>query len=294
VTKVILSARGLTKHYGDVKAVNGLDLEIFEGECFGLLGPNGAGKSTTIEMLEQVITPDSGDILFNNQPIDGSFSQLIGIQFQDTSLQDFLTVKDTLALFRALYIKPQSMDKLIEQCGLEDLLDRDNRKLSGGQRQRLLLALALINDPKLVFLDEPTTGLDPQARRNFWQLIEHQKELGKTILLTTHYMDEAQILCDRIAVVDKGVVIALGPPQLLLKQHLPGMMISLPQRAINQVDSFSFKVEAVGQEAIITTTEVDLVVRELLHHQVDITGLMIKAPTLEDLFLKLTGHNLRE
>lgn len=294
MANVILSAKNLVKQYPEVRAVNDLSFEVYQGECFGLLGPNGAGKSTTIEILENVIAADSGEVLYDAKPRDQSFAQQIGIQFQNTALQDFLTVSDTLSLFRALYDNPVPQQQLIDSCALEELLDRDNRKLSGGQRQRLLLALALINDPKLLFLDEPTTGLDPQARRNFWQLIEAQKALGKTILLTTHYMDEAEVLCDRIAIVDRGKIIALGSPGQLLAQHLPGMVINLPESAIIEPSAFDFEISHTENSIQIVTQNVDVVVAQLLEQRVAIEGLTIKAPTLEDLFIKLTGHALRE
>ncbi|NRA69934.1 MAG: ABC transporter ATP-binding protein [Gammaproteobacteria bacterium] len=290
----MLSVKNLVKQYPDILAVNNLSFDVYEGECFGLLGPNGAGKSTTIEILENVITADSGEVLYFGQPRDRSFSQHIGIQFQNTALQDFLTVRDTLKLFSALYHKPVPQQQLIESCALQELLDRDNRKLSGGQRQRLLLALALINNPALVFLDEPTTGLDPQARRNFWHLIEQQKSDGKTILLTTHYMDEAEVLCDRIAIVDRGQIVAMGSPSDLLAQHLPGTMIKLPKSAISDDDVFEFRVNQQKDFIEIMTENVDQVVSQLLAHSVNLDHLTIKAPTLEDLFIKLTGHGLRE
>ena len=294
MSKVILSVSRLVKKYPEVLAVNGLSFDVYEGECFGLLGPNGAGKSTTIEILENVINADSGEVLYQGLPRDKNFAQQIGIQFQNTALQDFLTVSDTLRLFRSLYDNPVPLSQLIESCALEGLLHRDNRKLSGGQRQRLLLALALINDPKVLFLDEPTTGLDPQARRNFWQLIERQKSHGKTIILTTHYMDEAEVLCDRIAIVDRGKIIALGAPSKLLRQHLPGMIVRLPKTAIGDPEFLNFKVNFTQFFIEIITEDVEAVVAQLLAHKIPINDLTIKAPTLEDLFIKLTGHALRE
>ncbi|PKF58548.1 ABC transporter ATP-binding protein [Alteromonadales bacterium alter-6D02] len=294
MSKIILAANNLVKRYDDVCAVDNLSFEIIEGECFGLLGPNGAGKSTTIEILENVISADGGEVLFYGKAIDDRFAQSIGIQFQSTALQDYLTVSDTLRLFRALYDNPVPTEQLVEDCALEELLNRDNRKLSGGQRQRLLLALALINDPKLVFLDEPTTGLDPQARRNFWQLITRQKQAGKTILLTTHYMDEAQILCDRVAIVEQGKIIAVGAPDELLLEHLPGMMIRLPSSAINHCQLPHLNFEFKQDSAQLISDDVNQTIAELLNHEVDLTGLTINAPTLEDLFIHLTGHQLRE
>ncbi len=190
----LISVRNLVKHYPNVKAVNGVDFDLMPGTCFGLLGPNGAGKTTTVEILEGIHAATSGEILYKGQPVDRRFRNEAGIMFQSTALQDFITVRETLEMFARLYPKNTDIEELIKRCNLTEYLDQDNRQLSGGQRQRLLLAIALVNDPDIIFLDEPTTGLDPQARRNFWDLIEAIKSEGKTVLLTTHYMDEAYIL----------------------------------------------------------------------------------------------------
>ena len=192
----LLETRALTKHFRGVAAVNGIDLAIPAGRCFGLLGPNGAGKTTTVEMLEGICTPSSGEIRYRGAPLDARFRQDIGIMFQSTALQDFITGRENLRMFARFYRRSLPLEELVEACTLNEFLDRDTRKLSGGQRQRLLLAIALVNDPDLLFLDEPTTGLDPQARRNFWDLIQRIKARGKTIVLTTHYMEEAYQLCD--------------------------------------------------------------------------------------------------
>ena len=211
-----------------MEAVRGISFSITEGSCFGLLGPNGAGKTTTIEMMEGILAPDAGSALFRGKPIGHRFREKVGIQFQNTALPEFITVKETLELFRAFYPEPRSIDEVVELCSLSDILTRDNRKLSGGQRQRMLLAIALIPRPEMLFLDEPTTGLDPQARRNFWELIEGVKKENTTILLTTHYMDEAQALCDRIAIVDQGKILEIDTPDNLLKAHFTGQLICLP------------------------------------------------------------------
>ena len=168
----ILEVRDLHKSYGKVKAVDGISFSVREGSCFGILGPNGAGKTTAIEVIETIHDPDSGEVLYRGEAVVHSFKERIGIQFQDTSLQEFLTVRETLDLFSRLYPKHRPMDEIIAACSLEEFIDRDNRKLSGGQRQRMLLGIALVNDPDLLFLDEPTTGLDPHARRNFWSLVQ--------------------------------------------------------------------------------------------------------------------------
>jgi ABC-2 type transport system ATP-binding protein len=200
-------------------AVNGVSFSLKAGTCFGLLGPNGAGKTTTLEMIEGITLPTSGEILFSGQPIGPKFREKIGIQFQTTALPDFLTVREVLKLFGSFYRETTEIGNLIELCSLKEFLDRDTQKISGGQRQRLLLALALVNNPDLVFLDEPTTGLDPQARRNFWDLVKGIRSTGKTIMMSTHYMEEAEQLCDEVAIMDHGQIIAHGTPQKLLGHH---------------------------------------------------------------------------
>jgi ABC-2 type transport system ATP-binding protein len=224
----VLEVRNLVKRYPGVTAVDGVSFAVPEGSCFGLLGPNGAGKTTTVEILEGILPPTAGEILYRGAPLGARFRQEAGIQFQSTALQDFLTVREHLRLFRSLYAQGLEVDELVRLCALEEFQHRDARKLSGGQRQRLLLAIALVNDPQVVFLDEPTTGLDPQARRNFWDLINRIKALGKTVLLTTHYMEEAYRLCDAIAIMDHGRIIAQGPPSRLLSEHFADVVLELP------------------------------------------------------------------
>src|SRR5918993_1097944 len=197
----VLEVRELVKQYPGVRAVDGVSFSIAEGQCFGLLGPNGAGKTTTVEMMEGITQPTSGRVLYCGEPLGARFRAEAGIQFQKTALQDFLTVRETLTLFTRLYPRRRDIDELIVTCALEQVAHRDNRKLSGGQMQRLLLAIALANDPRVLFLDEPTTGLDPQARHNFWELTRSIKAEGRTVLLTTHYMEEAYYLCDVIAIM---------------------------------------------------------------------------------------------
>lgn len=282
---------GLHRSYGKLKAVDGLDLQIPKGSCFGLLGPNGAGKTTTIEMMEGILKPDQGEILFKGKPITSDFKKKVGIQFQNTALPEYITVKETLELFSAFYPHPRPMDELIELCSLSDILNQDNRKLSGGQRQRMLLALAIIPRPELVFLDEPTTGLDPQARRNFWNLIEGIKKEDTTILLTTHYMDEAQILCDRIAIIDHGKVLECDSPEGLLDKHFSGMLVRMPHQGRQQ--DFPRKTEFHDEKAEIQTSSLDETMKALMTAGLDLTGLSIHKPNLEDLFLKLTGSSLR-
>jgi ABC-2 type transport system ATP-binding protein len=229
-----LEARNLVKEYPGVTAVDGVSFSVQEGICFGLLGPNGAGKTTTVEIIEGVTSATSGEVYYYGEVAGARFRQEVGIQFQNTALQDFLTVRETIQMFRSLYDRQADMDEIIEQCSLGDLVDRDNRKLSGGQRQRLLLAVALVNRPRLIFLDEPTTGLDPQARRNFWELVQSIRAGGATVVLTTHYMDEAQVLCDEIAIMDAGKIVRQGAPEQLLFERFGDEMINLSNGEIRR------------------------------------------------------------
>ena len=217
MSTLVLQVERLVKHFPGVKAVDDVSFAIAEGTCFGLLGPNGAGKTTTIEVMEGLLAADGGAVRYYGEPLGARFRQEAGIQFQTTALQEFLTVRETLALFASLYDRTADLDELVATCALREFLDRDTRKLSGGQRQRLLLAIALVNDPRVVFLDEPTTGLDPQSRRNFWQLIENIKAQGKTVLLIEHNMDVVMAVCDRIIFMDMGRHISEGPPDIVRK-----------------------------------------------------------------------------
>ncbi|MDX9874189.1 MAG: ABC transporter ATP-binding protein [Spongiibacteraceae bacterium] len=282
----------LTKRFGDLVAVDGISFGIPEGICFGLLGPNGAGKTTTIEIIEGVSKPTSGRILYRGEPRDARFAQVAGIQFQSTALMSFLTVRDVLKLFSRLYRRTLPLSELIERCQLGDFLDRDANKLSGGQKQRLLLALALINDPEIVFLDEPTTGLDPQARRNFWELINSIRQQGKTVVLTTHYMDEAESLCDTLVILDHGRIIAEGSPRALLDQHLPLRRVLLQAEQVPP--GVSGRITRQQDEICIETDSVERTLQQLIASGADLTRLRVQNPTLEDLFIQLTGHQLRE
>jgi len=289
----LIAARDLTKQFPGVMAVDGLSFEVRSGQCFGLLGPNGAGKTTTLEMLEGIQPPSSGQVLFRGRPLDQAFRQAIGIQFQATSLQDFQTVDESLRMFAALYARTANRDELIRLCNLGEILHRDTRKLSGGQRQRLLLAIALVNDPDLVFLDEPTTGLDPQARRNFWALIETVRARGKTILLTTHYMEEAERLCDEVAIVDHGRIIARGTPQTLIREHFPAAIVRLPADAWPAGEPLPEYAARRDTGIELYADAVPAVLEYLERVGAGLTALRVDRPSLEDLFLKLTGHRLR-
>ena len=289
-----LEARNLVKYYPDVLAVNDVSFAVAEGTCFGLLGPNGAGKTTTVEIIEGVTPATSGDVLYFGEPAGRKFREEAGIQFQSTALQDHVTVRETLEMFRNLYDRRGDLAGINEDCFLGDLLDRDNRKLSGGQRQRLFLAVALVNRPRLVFLDEPTTGLDPQARRSFWELIQKIQGRGATIILTTHYMDEAHVLCDEIAIMDEGRIIAGGVPEELLRNRYSGLIIELPLEDVaHNLDGIDHVVyESLGIVEIVSQDVPQSL--ELLSGRIDnLDRIKIRQANLEDLFLDLTGHSLR-
>ena len=291
----LLEVKNLVKKYKAIVAVNGTSFNVEKGVCFGLLGPNGAGKTTTIEVIEGVIPPTAGEIIYKGNPRTASFKDEVGIQFQTTSLLSFLTVRETLVNFQSLYRKTADIDKLVEMCHLGEFQNQYNDKISGGQRQRFLLAMALINQPELLFLDEPSTGLDPQARRNLWDLIQHIKQEGRTIILTTHYMEEAEYLCDEIAIMDYGKIIARGTPQDLIKQYSPEMTVILPTDHIDHaLDRLSLPYRKVNDTVEIKTSDVNSCLDLLISQNVDLSDLTVRSPSLEAVFLNLTGRQLRE
>ncbi len=290
----VIEVKDLIKTYPGVRAVDNVSLTIREGICFGLLGPNGAGKTTLIEIVEGIQRCDSGSTLYKGAPAGPAFRKEAGIQFQVTSLQEFLTVRETLRLFMNFYPRTMDLQEVIRLCSLDEFLDRDTRKLSGGQRQRLLMALAIINDPEVLFLDEPTTGLDPQSRRNFWDLINLIKSRGKTIVLTTHYMDEAYTLCDEIAIMDHGKIIAQGPPELLLKEHFGNVVLQFPEEDVNnKLEGLGLCTSKQPGWCEIQTHDVDSTIRTLLEHGVSLSRMNMRSWSLEDLFISLTGKDLR-
>ena len=290
----ILEVKDLKKEYPGVKAVDGISFSVKKGTCFGLLGPNGAGKTTAIEIIEGITASDGGSILYKNRPIGRDFHKETGIQFQATALQEFLTVKETLLLFHKLYPNPSNFDEIVEECSLKNLLSRDNRKLSGGQRQRLLVAIALVNQPELLFMDEPTTGLDPQARRNFWNMVEKIKLRNTTLILTTHYMEEADFLCDEIAIMDKGKIIAYGEPKQLIAQHFKEVVLELPEdEVINHALNIPMEYEFKFGYLEIYTHDIPTALNLLKEENISLEKLKIRPFNLEDLFLKLTGSELR-
>jgi ABC-2 type transport system ATP-binding protein len=294
MSQPLLEVRDLVKDYPSTRAVDGVSLAVPPGMCFGLLGPNGAGKTTIVEIMEGILPPTSGEVRYRGEPLGARFHEEAGILFQRTALQDFLTVRQSLALFRGLYGHGLDIDAALRSCALETLAGRDNRKLSGGQRQRLLLAIALVNDPAVLFLDEPTTGLDPQARRNFWELVQSIKARQKTIILTTHYMEEAELLCDEIAIMDHGRILAQGAPRQLLAERFAEVLLELPRAEFPEsARALPLQLIETSGRVEITTHDLEETLRTLLAHRVPLTHLRIRPPNLEDLFLELTGTELR-
>ncbi|MEP6621473.1 MAG: ABC transporter ATP-binding protein [bacterium] len=301
---------GLRKSYGDVVAVDGLDLTVGAGECFGLLGPNGAGKTTTIEICEGLTQPDSGvvEVLGKRWDTDErSLRQRLGVQLQETQLSEKLTVDETVKLFRSFYPRGRSVDDVIDVVQLGEKRAARVGKLSGGQKQRLALACAIVGDPELLFLDEPTTGLDPQSRRQLWDLIIELRASGRSIVLTTHYMDEAEKLCDRVAIVDHGHVIALGSPRELISslgaEHVveftspdapPG---ALDVAGLETLDGVKAAREQDGRwtlEVLELARAVPALLAELAKRGLSLGELATHSATLEDVFVSLTGRQLRD
>ena len=304
-----LRVHKLHKRYKDVVAVDGIDLEVRAGECFGLLGPNGAGKTTTIEICEGLTVPDSGDVEVLGMRWESApqaLRQRLGIQLQDTQLADKLTVTETLRLFRSFYERGPAPDDLIALVQLKEKRDARVVALSGGQKQRLALACALVGDPDLLFLDEPTTGLDPQARRQLWDLIGEFKSAGRTILITTHYMEEAELLCDRVAIVDRGKVIALGTPAELIASIGVNHLVELSatdgangvdlagMRAIDGVRDARTENGTIRVQAIDLHRVLPALLQEIRRQGIPLTELRTHSASLEDVFVSLTGRHLRD
>jgi ABC-2 type transport system ATP-binding protein len=302
-----LKIRQLRKVYGQLVAVDSIDLDVYTAECFGLLGPNGAGKTTTIEICEGLLEPDGGTVELLGRDWRtqaGELRQLLGIQLQETTFSEKLTVSETLALFRSFYQRSLEVPELLRVVQLDEKRDTRVGKLSGGQKQRLVLACALIGDPQFLFLDEPTTGLDPQARRQLWDLINELKSSGRTILLTTHYMDEAEKLCDRVGIMDRGRVIALDTPRQLIAslgvEQLveyattgpalePGVLAKL--RGVRAVSSLGNLTQLQVAELHQT---LPALLDTLAERGIPLTELRTHSATLEDVFVSLTGRHLRD
>ncbi|HJR58430.1 MAG TPA: ABC transporter ATP-binding protein [Vicinamibacterales bacterium] len=295
----------LRKTYGRTVAVDEVSFEVQPGEIFGLIGPNGAGKTTTMECVEGLRAPDRGIIsVLGLDPAREAraLQARIGVQLQEAQLQKRIKVREAVALWASLYRTPADGDRLIEQLGLGDKRNAWFMTLSGGQKQRLFIALALINDPELVFLDELTTGLDPQARRTIWDLVRGIRQRGKTVLLTTHLMEEAERLCDRVAIIDHGRIVDVGTPAELVRRHCPERTVFVTTdnpaaverfRSIPQIQS----VESNGSHLTIRGVGDDLVtqvIQCLAEHGMRVIDFRSETPTLEDVFLRLTGHTIRD
>jgi ABC-2 type transport system ATP-binding protein len=310
--ELAVRCRDLVKRYADVTAVDGLDLEVRRGECFGLLGPNGAGKTTTVEILEGLLEPTSGEveILGRRWKTDEAWlRQRLGVSLQQTFLPERLTVREILALFRSLFEAGRDVDAAIDLVALREKENARYAALSGGQRQRLAVACALVGDPKLLFLDEPTTGLDPQSRRMLWDVVLAFKKQGGSVVLTTHYMDEAERLCDRVGVVDHGKMIALGTPKELIDSLGGSQIVEITiatdteeppaelAEALRAAPAVQHARAHVGR-VVLTVTELHVALpaihAELRAHGKDLTNLSTHHATLEDVFVTLTGRALRE
>ena len=301
----VIQVSGIRKTYGSTVAVDGVSFEVHEGEIFGLIGPNGAGKTTTMECVEGVRTPDAGTIsILGLDPFRDVYrlQNRIGVQLQQAQLQKRIKVWEAVDLWASLYSTTVDGDRLLEQLGLADKRNAWFMNLSGGQKQRLFIALAMINDPEVVFLDELTTGLDPQARRAIWDLVRGIRERGKTVFMTTHLMEEAERLCDRVAIIEHGHVIDIGSPDELVSRHCPERTVLLATddplaeerlRAIPRVDTVTsrdarFTIQGRGDDLVTD------VIHCLSENRIRVTDFRTVLPNLEDVFLKLTGHSIRD
>jgi len=300
----VVQVSAIRKTYGRTVAVDEVSFDVREGEIFGLIGPNGAGKTTTMECVEGLRAPDRGDIsVLGLNPTRDVYrlQERVGVQLQEAQLQKRIKVREAVGLWASLYTKPVDGDRLLEQLGLSDKRNAWFMTLSGGQKQRLFIALALINDPELVFLDELTTGLDPQARRAIWDLVRGIRARGKTVFLTTHLMEEAERLCDRVAIIDRGRIVDIGTPAELIRRHAPEqtVVVAAPDvstealfRAIPGVESVTntdgrFTIRGKGDDLVTR------VIGCVADHQIKVTDFRTDRSTLEDVFLNVTGHSIR-
>jgi ABC-2 type transport system ATP-binding protein len=302
----IIEIERLTKRYGEVTAVDGISFAVKKGEVFGILGPNGAGKTTTVEMIEGLRKPDGGNIRVCD--IDASrgrelIKQKIGVQLQASSLYDNIRVKEAVDIFSSYYDTRLPARQVLEEVSLSDKSGSSVASLSGGQKQRLSIGLALVNNPEVLFLDEPTTGLDPQARHNIWDVVERLRERGKTVVMTTHYMEEAEHLCQRLAIVDQGKIIAMDTPENLTNQASLDTTIEFStSRDLNGVTASIPGIRRTPNGSAnhyeVKTRKVSLVLKDLANscfdHGIELENISVRKPTLEDVFLSLTGRKLRE
>jgi ABC-2 type transport system ATP-binding protein len=298
--------KDLKKSYGDIKAVDDISFEVEEREIFGILGPNGAGKTTTLEMIETLREPDSGEILLDGmhgRKDARSIKEIIGVQLQTTVFFDNLTVWETVDLFGSFYKNRVDTGSLLELVGLKEKAGAMLEELSGGQHKRVSIALALVNDPRVVFLDEPTTGLDPQARRNIWEIVEQLRNRKKTVVITSHYIEEAEYLCDRVAVMDYGRIIALGTPNELINRYSPESNISftldppLDEQIVSEITGATGIRRSNGDYSITTSTPQETLIgifTAAYENNAVADDVSMKRATLEDVFLKITGRSMRE
>ncbi len=305
---VVIDVNDLVKHYGDITAVDGISFQVKEGEAFGMLGPNGAGKTTTVEIIEGLRRADAGAVSVLGMDVarvPARVKQRIGIQLQAPSLLPLVTTQEILKLFASFYQRSLPVDDLLEMLALSESRKVLVKNLSGGQQQRLSVAMALINEPDIAFLDEPTTGLDPQARRSLWSVIENMRDQGKTVFLTTHYMEEAERLCDRVAVIDHGKIIAIGSPRQLINEHFHESAIQFelapaPPEVILKTFPGTKEVAIHENEIIVYSENIPATMSAILKYaeKADITDqlkdLYVREASLEDVFLKLTGRKIRE
>jgi ABC-2 type transport system ATP-binding protein len=301
-----ITVRDLKKSYGEVKAVDGISFEVEDREIFGILGPNGAGKTTTLEMIETLREADSGEILVDGMDVRKearAIKELIGVQLQSTVFFDNLTVSETIDLFGSFYRNKVDSDSLLELVSLKDKAGAMLDELSGGQHKRVSIALALVNDPRIVFLDEPTTGLDPQARRNIWEIVEQLRDREKTVVITTHYIEEAEFLCDRVAVMDHGRIVTLGTPEELIDRYSPESNIyfklapPLEEEVVRAITGVKSVKRGNGEYSVTTRTPQETLIgifTTAYENGATADDVSMKRATLEDVFLKITGRRIRE
>jgi ABC-2 type transport system ATP-binding protein len=291
-----IEVTGLRKTYGDLEAVAGIDLAVDVGEVFALLGPNGAGKTTTVEILEGYRQRTAGEVSvlgFDPAGRERALRERVGIVLQSTGIDPYLTVRETVAMYASYYPSPRDVDEVVELVGLAEKRDTRVLKLSGGQQRRLDVAIALAGDAELLFLDEPTTGFDPGARRNAWEIVRNLSDLGKTVLLTTHYMDEAQHLADRVAVIAKGKIVAEGPPSTIGGRDVAESVIRFRRPDGHLPPAVSGRIREAGEDVELRVAEPTKALHELtswaLERGIELEGLQVSRPSLEDVYLDLTG-----